>query len=161
MRNDYTVINERTIAGSGLGASPELIAGLLDQQRATYVDGPADTSQAQATAEQGVASAAMAQSSADGAQASADQAGTRADAAQIRADAAYALANAKVAKDAGPTWQAPTATSSRAAFADYTATATATYTQADVQALMDRVSLLTKLVAALVTDGRNNHSLTN
>jgi hypothetical protein len=161
MRNDYTQLDDRTIASTGIGTSPEAVALFSDLQQAAYADGPADTAAAQAVAEQGVAAAATAQGAADTANATASSAQAAADAAQLRADDAYELADGKVTKDAGPTFAAPTATPSRAALPTYAGgTAAATYTQADVQALIDQVAALTSRVAALITDLRGNHALT-
>lgn len=161
MRNDYTQLDDRTIASTGIGTSPEAVALFSDLQQAAYADGPADTAAAQVIAEQGVSDAAGAQSSANDAQSTAEFAQGSADAAMERADDAYDLANGKVTKDAGPTFSAPTATPSRAALPAYVGgTAAATYTQADVQALTDQVAALTSRVAALITDLRGNHAIT-
>lgn len=153
MRDDYTLLSEREIAGSGLGTSPSAVAGYLDLQRAVYEDQPQDTAAIEQAAQ-------GAQDTADDALFDANSALALADDAYELAEDAYDLAGTKVSKDVGPVWGAPTATTSRSSFADYTATASATYTQAEVQTLMDRVSLLTKIVAALVVDGRANHTLT-
>jgi len=159
VRSNYTILNDREIAGTGLGTSPAAVRAFADLQDAVYQDQPGDTAAVQeaATAAQGAADAAG--TAAAGAQESADAASDQAMAARKRADDAYALADTKVSKNVGPTWTAPTAPQIRTAVADYSGTASATYTQAEVQTLMDRVQALTRQVAALVTDGRGNGSL--
>lgn len=168
MRPDYTTLDRRSIASTGLGTSPQAVQFVEDLQAAAYTDGPADTAvaqqaatTAQATGEAAQATGEVAQSTAEFAQGSANAAMARADDAYDRADDAYDLADTKVEKDAGPTFSAPLATPSRAPLPAYAGgTAAATYTQADVQALTDQVAALSKTVAALVIDGRANHSLT-
>ena len=158
--NEYTRLSEREVAGSGIGTSPSAIAGYMDLQRAVFEDQPNDTADVREAADQAQQSAAGAQDTADDALFDAATALAAADDAQERADDAYDLAATKVTKNLGPPWAAPTATPSRAAVTSYTGTASATYTQVEVQALMDRVTLLTNLVAGLVVDGRANESLT-
>jgi len=159
--NAYTFISEREVVGSGLASNPAAVAWVQDVQRAAFEDAPADIQDAQDTANIADEKAVGAQASADAAQTSADSAGERADTAQGRADDAYALADGKVTKNVGPVFAAPIATASRAALPAYTGTASAIYTQVEVQALMDQVATLTRTVAALIEDGRGNQSLTN
>lgn len=135
---EYTVLNDREIAGTALGTSPAGVAAFSDLQRAVYQDQPQDTQEALSAATTADSKATSAQSAADTAQASAADAGTRADTAQARADAAYTLAGGKVTK---ATITAPT---------NYSANASATYTQSEVQALMDKVSNLTTTLQAVV-----------
>jgi len=159
-RDDYTQLSDREIAGTGIGTSPAAVAAYNDLQRAVYDDQPQDTKEALETGKAADQKAQGAQASADQAQASADDAGGRADAAQGSADAAqasaddaYALADTKVSKDATPKWGVPSGTLSRDTFATYAApTASATYDAAQVQALMATTQLLSRIVAALVTD---------
>jgi len=162
MREDLTFINDRDAVGSGLATSPVGVAWIRDIQQSVYVDAPADTAEAQAKADQADTRAGNAQDSADAAQTSANGAQAAAEAAQSRADDAYDLAGTKVTQNVGPSFAAPAAAASRIALPAYTGgTAAATYTQADMQALIDQVAALTSRVAALITDGRANKSLTN
>jgi hypothetical protein len=152
--NEYTYVSEREVSGSGLGTSPATVAAFMDLQRAVHQDQPADTAEAQAAAD-------AADTKAQGAQASADQAQGAADTAQGRADAAYHLAETKVSKDAGLPVAAPTATPSRASLPTYSgAPASATYSATEISDLKAQVAALTGLLAAVVTDLRDNHALT-
>ena len=152
---EYTVLSDREIAGTGLGTSPAAVAAFSDLQRAVYADQPADTAAIQASADAAASAAGSAQASAD---ASAAAAGT----AQTRADDAYVLAGTKVAKDVGPSWSVPTATPARTALPAYTdGTASVTYDATEIGALKTQVAALTAALAAVITDGRANHSLTS
>ncbi|WP_398457423.1 hypothetical protein [Sphingomonas albertensis] len=174
--NEYTFLNDREIAATGIGSSPSAVQAYGDLQRAVYELGPADTADAQNAADGAQASADVADEKAAGAQTAAEaadtkaadaqtaaeDAGTRADAAQTRADDAYDLAGEKVTKNVGPVFAASLASESRAALPAYVGgTAGAVYTIADMQAVMDQVAALTSRVAALIIDGRANQSLTN
>lgn len=151
----FTYLSDREIAGTGLGTSPAAVAAYSDLQRAVYEASPQDTQAAQDAAEAAQATSEMAQGSADAAL-------IRADDAYDRADEAYDLADGKVSKDVGPVFAAPLATPARAPLPAYAGgSAGATYTQADVQGLIDQVSALTACVAALIVDGRANGSLTD
>jgi hypothetical protein len=161
-KNEYTFLNDREIAASGIGSSPSAIQAYGDLQRAVYELAPADVGDAQAAADVADGKATGAQEAAETADSKAEDAGTRADAAQERADDAYTLAGTKVTKNVGPTFSAPAASPSRSTLPVYTAgTASATYAPSDVQALMDQVAALTSRVAALIVDGRANQSLKN
>lgn len=149
----FTTLNRAQL--SKLTSDPQAIAMLEDIQQQAFVNGPKKTEEARVVAED-------AKVRADEAKLVADDAIVRADAAQGRADDAYELADGKVDKDAGPSFAAPSGAVSRTALPAYTSgTAGAVYTAADVQELMDQVAALTGQVAALVTDLRDNHSLTN
>jgi trimeric autotransporter adhesin len=161
MANEYTYLNRRDIAGSGLGSDPKTIAAFESLQQAAYEDNPAATDAAQQSADQAQSAADGAQTSADAAQSSADAAQTSAATAQGRADDAYDLAQTKVTKNAGPVFTAPAGSVSRAALPAYTApTASATYDPAQLQALMAQVEALTLRVSAVITDLRANGALT-
>jgi hypothetical protein len=168
-KNEYTFLNDREIAASGLGSSPSAVQAYGDLQRAVYELTPADVGDAQKTADVADGKAVNAQETADdagaradAAQDTADTAKEKADTAQVRADDAYDLADTKVAKDVGPVFAAPVAAVSRDALPAYLGgTAGAAYTADDMQAVMDQVAALTSRVAALITDGRANHSLTS
>jgi hypothetical protein len=134
---EYTYLSDRDIAGTALGTSPAGVAAFSDLQRAVYEDQPQDTQEALDSAVAADDKAVAAQGAADSAQASADDAGARADTAKSRADAAYALAAGKVTK------------ANVTAPPNYAGTASITYTQAEVQALMDRVGSLTTTVQAI------------
>jgi len=157
---EYTVLNDREIAGTGIGTSPAAVAGYSDLQRAVYQDQPADTAEVAASANAAATSAATAQDFAEQAGLDAADAGARADAAQAdadaaqkRADDAYTLADGKVSKNATPTWAAPSGTLTRTALATYVGgTAAATYDPAQMQVLMDSHAAWTQRMAALVTD---------
>lgn len=167
--NEYTFLNDREIAASGIGSSPSAVQAYGDLQRAVYELAPADVGAAQSAADGAQAAAEVADDKASGAQATAESADAkaedardRADAAQVRADDAYDLAGTKVSKNVGPAFSAPAASASRAALPAYTGgTAAAVYSAADMQAVMDQVTALTSRVAALIIDGRANQSLTN
>jgi hypothetical protein len=150
---EVTILSDREIAATGIGTSPAAIEAFRDIQRTVYELQPQDTADA---AQAAVAAAAAAEASAT---AAANAAGA-ADTAQGRADQAYALAETKVTKDVGPTFTAPTSGVSRAALPSYTgATASLTYTPAELQEVMDQVNRLTTRLAAVITDLRANGAL--
>lgn len=159
---EYTFLNDREIAATGLGVSPSSVQAYADLQRAVYELSPADVGDAQAAADGAQVSADTADSKAESAGARADAAQADADTAQGRADDAYTLAGTKVAKNNGPVFTAPAATPSRAALPAYAGgTAAGVYTATDMQAVMDQVAALTSRVAALIVDLRANQALRN
>ena len=166
---EYTRVSDRAIVGTGLASSPEGVAAYSDLQRAVFDDQPLDTQEARDSAYNAQQTANQANTKADSAQTSADSANTKAEAAQAsantaqnRADAAYDLADSAVQQDVGPSFAAPIAGPLRSALPAYIASdADAVYSEMQMQAVMDQVAALTARVAALIIDGRGNHSLTN
>lgn len=128
---EFTILSDREIAGTGLGTSPSAVSSYSDMQRFVFQLQPADTKAVEAKA-------GAAQESANAAQATGDAAQSAADGAQVRADDAYTLAEGKVTKT---TLTSPAA---------YSGTASATYAQAEVQALMEKVASLTVTVQQIV-----------
>jgi len=101
-----------------------------------------------------------AQDAADAALAAAN-AQTTADGAVTDAADAMTAAGAKVDKDAGPLWSAPSGTASRLSLTSYAGqTVSNPPTQSEVQSLDDAVKALGRATVAIITDLRSNHALT-
>lgn len=108
----------------------------------------------QAELETALADIIAAQAAADAAQA--DATAAAADAAAVAGDL-----TGYVAKDQTPAWATPTGTLSRATFAAYAGqTISAAPTQAEVQAIDNAVVILSRRMAALITDLRLANVLT-
>lgn len=160
-RFEPTLLSDREIAATGLGATPAGVRGYSDLQEAVYSLQPQDTADAHAAADAAQNSAQNAQDSATAASDSASVAQKRADNAYALGKSAYDLADTKVTQDVGLSWAPPTGTASRAAFATYESpTISNPPTQAEVQALADALQAHSRALKAVIDDLRANHALT-
>jgi hypothetical protein len=142
------MIDDREIAA--FASSPAAVASYRAIQDSALNLNPQATVDAQASADQAAIDAAAAQGSAD---AAASVAASKID--EATADTLY------VKRDTSPAWVNPTGTLTRATYATYTAPViSAVPTQAEVQALADHVQILSRALAAVITDGRASHLLT-
>lgn len=143
---NYTHLRDAEIA-LAVGGSPRAIAAFRDLQRASFQNGPDAVKTVSAAADQAQATGETAQASAQG--------------AQDRADAAFELAGEKVARNLGPVFNAVSGTISRAPYTIYSAgSASAIYDPGQLQAVMDALQALSQHFGAVVTDLRNNETLT-
>lgn len=158
--SEFTILNRREIAASGIGSDPKAVASYEALQNAAFNSNPAAAAAAQETADTAAAAAATADAAATAAQSAADTANASASDAQTRADDAYDLAATKVTKGAGAAWAAPSGTAARTSLAAYVAPVVSNPpTQAEMQALADAVQAISRAVVALVTDLRANEAI--
>lgn len=135
---------------AAFASSPAAVENYLAIQEAAFTSNPQSAAAAQIAADQAAIDAAAAQSAAD---AAAADAATKID--QTDGDARY------VRQDQSPAWVDPSGTLARATYATYTAPVISLApTQAEVQALADHVQILSRTLAALITDARAVNVLT-